>query len=86
MLTVQRATGQVRRITDAVMAGALATVSTRLTHDLSTDTPLAVTTVFYPAGHSGEVLLGMRALRLKGVLKIDGDNSRLVITRDRSAA
>lgn len=84
MLSTSKATSQVRRIVDAVMAGAMATVDTRMSHDLATDTPLAITTVSYPAGHSGEVLLGMRALRLAGVLKLDGDPCRLVITRDRS--
>lgn len=86
MLTVQKATSQVRRIVADVMAGTMASVSTRLTHDLATDTPLAVTTVSYPEGHAGETLLGIRATRLKGVVKLDGDPSRLVIIRDRSKA
>lgn len=86
MLSTQKATGQVRRIVDNVMAGAMASVTTTLKHDLATDTPLAVTVVSYPAGHTGEALLGMRAMRLAGVVKLAGDASRLVITRDRSKA
>lgn len=86
MLSVQKATSQVRRIVDNVMAGAMVSVSTRLSHDLATDTPLAVTVVSYPAGHAGEALMAMRAMRLAGTVKLDGSDSRLVITRDRVLA
>lgn len=86
MLSVQKATNQARRIADRAMAGAMVSVSTRLGHDLATDTPLAITTISYPENHAGEVLLGIGATRLAGVLKLDGDPSRLVITRDRSKA
>lgn len=84
MLTTQKATSQVRRIVSDLMPGTTASVATRLTHDLATDTPLAVTVVSYPDGHPAETLLGIRTMRLKGVVKIDGEASRLVITRDRS--
>ena len=86
MLTVQKATSQARRIVGDLMTGAMVSITTRLTHDLATDTPLAVTTVSYPEGHASETLLGIRATRLKGVVKLDGDPSRLVIIRDRSKA
>lgn len=84
MLTITKATSQVRRIVDDVMAGAMASVSTTLRHDLEADVPLAVTVVSYPEGHAGEALLGIRAMRLKGVTRLIGDPTRLVITRDRS--
>ena len=84
MLTITKATSQARRIADRVMTGAMVSVSTRLGHDLDTDTALTITTVSYPEGHAGETLLGIGAMRLAGVLKLDGDPTRLVITRDRS--
>lgn len=86
MLTITKATSQARRLVSAAMAGSMTSVSSRLSHDLDTDTPLMVTVVSYPAGHAGETLLAISAMRLKGAVKIDGETSRLVITRDRSKA
>jgi len=48
-LTVPVATRQARKIVDAVMPGVMATVESKLSHDLATDTATVVTTVTFPA-------------------------------------
>ena len=58
LLTIQKATSQARRHVDRLMPGVLATVDSRLSHDLETDTPLVVTTVTFPRGHAARHLLG----------------------------
>jgi hypothetical protein len=65
-LTVPVATRQARKIVDAVMPGVMATVESRLSHDLTTDTPTVVTTVTFPANidQSARVALGV-ALRVQ---------------------
>jgi len=50
-LTVPVATRQARKIVDAVMPGVMATVESKLSHDMTTDTATVVTTVTFPAGH-----------------------------------
>lgn len=47
-LTVTAATSQARRIVDRVMPGVMATVESKLSHDLATDTPIVITTVTFP--------------------------------------
>lgn len=49
MLTVQQATKQARRHVDKLMPGVMATVESKLSHDLDTDTPTVITTVTFPA-------------------------------------
>jgi hypothetical protein len=56
-LTVPVATRQVRKIVDAVMPGAMATVESKLSHDTVTDTATVVTTVTFPAGDLRAVFL-----------------------------
>lgn len=48
-LTVVKATRDARRAADATMPGAHATVDSRRTHDLATDTPVIVTTITFPS-------------------------------------
>jgi hypothetical protein len=49
MLTVPQATSQARRHVDKIMPGVMATVDSRLSHDMATDTPTVTTTVTFPA-------------------------------------
>jgi hypothetical protein len=51
-LTVVKATRQARALVDRVMPGVGATVDSRLSHDLDTDTPTVVTTVTFPRNHA----------------------------------
>lgn len=48
MLTVMQATSQARRRVDRVIPGVMATVTSRLSYDLKTDTDLMVTTITFP--------------------------------------
>lgn len=48
-LTVVKATRDARRAADATMPAAHVTVDSRRTHDLTTDTPVIVTTITFPS-------------------------------------
>ena len=84
LLTIQKATSQARRHVDRLMPGVMATVDSRLSHDLATDTPLIITTVTFPEHHTNAVAL-MDALdvNLSGVRKLDAASASLTITRTR---
>jgi len=82
-LTVPVATRQARKIVDAVMPGVMATVESKLSHDMATDTATVVTTVTFPAGHPNVFELGDALHALPGgmwLVPIYADSS-IVITR-----
>lgn len=82
-LTVQQATREARRHVDRIMPGIMATVDSRLSHDLESDTPLVVTTVTFPVAADGQLKL-LRALdSLAGVIDYTWADSSIVITRSR---
>jgi hypothetical protein len=84
MLTVQKATTQARRHVDKIMPGVMATVDSRLSHDMATDTPTVITTVTFPAGHEARhLLVKTLATALPGYLKSIDDSARIVLTRAR---
>jgi hypothetical protein len=83
LLTVPQATTQVRRHVDRIMPGVLATVESKLSHDLDTDTPTVVTTVTFPKGSAGRHLLYAALTLLSGYRSRVGADSSIVITRAR---
>lgn len=83
MLSISKATQQARRHVNLFMPGVLATVESRLSHDLTTDTPLVITTITFPAGHPMVSTLATAAHSLVGFRSMVGADSSLVITRSR---
>ncbi len=81
-LTVTAATTQARRIVDRVMPGAGATVESRLSHDLATDTATVITVVTFPRNdeRTDTLIDGLTALPGKHGAATLGDSS-IVITR-----
>lgn len=65
-LTATKATSQARRHVDAIMPGVGATVESKLSHDLATDTPTVVTTITFPAGQAGRTGLALMLETLPG--------------------
>lgn len=81
-LTVAQATSQARRHVDRVMPGAMATVESKFSHDLATDTALVITTVTYPAtDHAAPLFEALKTL--PGTVEVKGFAARAVITRTR---
>lgn len=85
LLTIPQATTQARRHVDRIMPGALATVESRLSHDLDTDTPLVITTVTFPANMAADskTALSLALSRLAGNVKQADADSSIKITRER---
>jgi hypothetical protein len=83
MLTVPQATSQARRHVDKIMPGVMATVESKLGHDLATDTPTVITTVTFPANNPNGVALMDRLDVNLNPIKIDAGPARITITRAR---
>jgi hypothetical protein len=81
LLSVTKATSQARRHVDKLMPGVLATVESKLSHDLDADTRLVVTTVTFPDGHLDRVALGTALRALPGVISARAERARIVVTR-----
>ncbi len=82
-LSITKATRQARRIVDEVMPGVMATVDSKLSHDLATDTPLVITTVTFPAGQHGRGGLALLLAALPGFRSRTVADSRITIARSR---
>lgn len=82
-MTVTRATTEARAKVDKLMPGVGATVESRLSHDLVTDTPTVITTVTFPAYHHNAMGLALSAHLLSGYRSHVLADSSLVITRSR---
>jgi hypothetical protein len=82
-LSVALATRQARRHVDAIMPGVMATVESRLSHDLDTDTPTVVTTVTFPRMHPAISELRLALTGLRGQRDTRTDADRITITRTR---
>jgi hypothetical protein len=81
-LTITKATTQARRHVDSLMPGVLATVESKGSWDLATDTRLIVTTITFPKGHPARhCLVKSLALGLSGYVKSIDDSARIVVTR-----
>lgn len=65
-LTIVKATRDARRAVDATMPGAHATVDSRRTHDLTTDTAVIVTTVTFPSNDTRGYALYQALLDIPG--------------------
>ena len=83
LLTIQKATSQARRHVDRLMPGVMATVDSRLSHDLETDTPLVITTVTFPANHHAAQLLSVALLALPGRRDMTAADASIRIVRER---
>jgi hypothetical protein len=83
LLTVPKATAQARRIVDKLMPGAMATVESKLSHDLATDTPTVVTTVTFPFAHENAENLAVELNGLTGVRAIQDGATYIRFTRTR---
>jgi hypothetical protein len=83
MLTVTKATSQARRHVDKIMPGVMATVDSRLSHDMATDTPTVITTVTFPANHPATRDLEAALVTKLDHRKVDFGPARIVITRAR---
>jgi len=60
-LTIQQATREARRLVDKIMPGVGATVESRGSYDLKTDTPLIITRVTFPRDEYGANALALAA-------------------------
>lgn len=81
-LSVALATRQARKHVDAIMPGVMATVESKLSHDLTTDTPTVVTTITFPFAHVRAYDLGV-ALESLPKSKVAPGSGRYTITRTR---
>jgi hypothetical protein len=82
-LTVPQATSQARKHVNKLMPGVMATVESKLSHDLATDTPTVVTTVTLPAGHVNAGPLSSALRSLPGIILARHEPARIVLTRTR---
>jgi len=83
-LTVVKATSQARRYVDKLMPGVIATVESKLSHDLTTDTPTVITTITFPRTHHNRMGLKLALGTLDGVRKVDGlEFGRITVERSR---
>jgi hypothetical protein len=83
MLTVPKATAQARRHVDKLMPGVLATVDSKLSHDLKTDTPLVITTITFPQWHDQMVPLRAALRTLADVRTVTPGSASYVVVRSR---
>jgi hypothetical protein len=81
-LTPVKATRQARNIVQKIMPDAFATVESRLSHDLTVNVPLIITTVTFPQGHAARHSLGdaLAAMPDRFAPLMVGDSS-IAITR-----
>jgi len=82
-LTVVKATSQARRYVDKLMPGVIATVESKLSHDLATDTPIVITTITFPRAHAARHVLVVNLNTLSGVRGSSDSDCRIEITRAR---
>ena len=83
MLTVTKATSQARRHVDKIMPGVMATVESKLSHDLATDTPTVTTTITFPAKHPLVRHLEATLVTKLDHRQVDFGAARITITRAR---
>jgi len=82
-LTIKQATSQARRHVDRIMPGVGATVDSRLSHDLASDTPTIITMITFPEHHAAGVAL-MDALDVNlNPIAITAGSASVTITRTR---
>lgn len=81
-LQIATASRQVRKVVNRIMPGVNATVESRTSHDLETDTPTMITTITFPQDPDGASLLGtaLHSLADKGMTVAD---CSIVIVRKR---
>lgn len=82
-LTIPVATRQARKHVDAIMPGVLATVESKDSFDLDTNTALVVTTVTFPRDHIARMDLQVALSRPLDGRRIESFPDRIVITRKR---
>ncbi len=82
-LTAPKATTQARRIVDKIMPGVVATVESRLSHDLASDTPLVITEITFPVHHPRAHELGQALGTLTGVQNVAPGVGRRTVVRKR---
>ena len=80
-LTVPQATRQARKIVDAVMPGAFATVDSKMGWDAGQDVQVVVTTVTFPAGQGGRTGAALLLADLPGYVSRRVGDSSITITR-----
>lgn len=81
-LTVTRATAEARRLVDRIMPGVGATVESRRSYDMDSDTPTIITVITHPAGHPAAFALWTALVGLPGHLRAGSqDSARMVVTR-----
>jgi hypothetical protein len=80
-LTIPVATRQARKIIDQVMPNVMATVESKYSHDLATDTATVITTVTFPAGHPMLGFLAADLMLMPGSITTTPADSSIVITR-----
>jgi hypothetical protein len=84
LLTVSKATSQARRAVDRIMPGVMATVESKLSHDLKADTALVVTTITFPAEVTSQRYnLEFELYKLSNWTKVCVDATQITITRKR---
>lgn len=85
LLTIPQATRQARRHVDRLMPGAFATVESRGSWDLATDTAIVITTVTFPANMAltAKVDLGLALATLAGNIRQTNADSSIRFTRTR---
>lgn len=83
LLTAPQATRQVRRHVDRIMPGVMATVESKLSHDLATDTPTVITTVTFPRGHMAgmDLYSALTTIPHRGSIAVSAES--FTITRAR---
>jgi hypothetical protein len=83
LLTIPQATKQARRHVDKLMPGVGATVESKLSHDLDTDTPTVITVVTFPHMHSAISELRAALHSLPGIRDMATADSSIRFTRTR---
>lgn len=80
-LTIALATRQARKHVDKMMPGAGATVESKGSWDVATDTQTVVTTVTFPRGHEMALMLACTLATLPGYLSYTRGDSSITLTR-----
>jgi len=82
-LTIQQATREARRLVDRIMPGVGATVESRGSWNLDTDTPLMITHITFPRGQYGVSGLDLLISAMPGFVSRVRSDSSITITRAR---
>lgn len=82
-LTVVKATLQARREVNKLMVGTYATVESKLSHDLATDTATVITTVTFPKDHPMRRRIAAALADLPGAQHPTLADSSIVLVRTR---